>query len=210
MLSGDGFINFGDIADKERTDAFSLSGWVYREATAAGSYSLITKYPGASSKGYFVQLVSSVPEFFMRGTGGILHVSAATSLSLRQWEHWVMTYSGNSLASGVKFYINAELVSNNTPTSDTLAGTVLGGGADLMVGIKADASDYMVGRQTKTIIHDAELTQDEVTALYRDDNSLHTEYSWLWREGSGSTLAPWVGGVTGAITNPVWSTNVPR
>ena len=107
-------IDFGNFNGFERTQAFSVSAWV--TSTVGGV--IVSKYsfptPGA---GYQWNHGGTFLQFYV--ADGVvstdLQVHSAGSLPLNVGRHHcLVTYNGNSLASGVKIYVDGVAVSMTT------------------------------------------------------------------------------------------------
>ena len=215
MNGATGYAIDGDHFDKERTDAFSVSMWLRFSGSLAGFQYLVTKYLSTGTlRGWGLLASGGVPEFsFLSdvGTNNYLDVGMSTALKSGQWYHLVLTYSGSSLASGVKFYVNGAQVANGTTFKDTLSGTTVGGGANLVFGSWGNGTRVLNGNLTKVRIHNVALTAAQVLSLFLTDAVASVEGSWQMTDGSGTTLTADVGGFNATITTPVWSSSiVPR
>ncbi|TCO92761.1 cytochrome c [Chthoniobacter flavus] len=122
-------LDLGDVADFERTQAFSVSAWVH----VTGNGSLISRMDVA--KGYrgwdinikdkeiLVYLVNKWPE------NSILVTTQGAPLRPNDWRHITVTYDGAGKAGGVRISVNGVeskmRVANNTLTDTIRAVTPL-------------------------------------------------------------------------------------
>lgn len=85
-----------------------------------------------------------------------------SSLPTATDSHWIMTYDGSNLASGVTNYINGQLVAN-TVVNDTLgANTIVDAAQRLYIGARAGFETPYDGEVEVVEIYDIELTATEI------------------------------------------------
>ncbi|QDV24040.1 DUF1553 domain-containing protein [Aureliella helgolandensis] len=107
-FSGNNFVDFGDVADFERSDAFSYGGWI-KPSSGVGAalarmddqnaYRGYDLYVGASS--ISVHIIHAWPQ-------NAIKVTTKKKLEAGQWYHVFATYDGSSSAAGVKIYVNGD------------------------------------------------------------------------------------------------------
>ena len=168
----DGLDDYIEISDNEnfdfeRTDSFSLSGWInipnYGLTTIEG---ILTKYSNPPATGYYFAIKEGKISFSLQNNGGNngLLVNTVNTINLQQWYYITTTYDGSSLASGVNIYINGVNVSTSTEF-DSLTGTILNP-TSLKIGGLVTPSRYLDGKISVATIYNKELTQEEVLQNY--------------------------------------------
>jgi hypothetical protein len=120
----DAFIDAGDTANFERSDAFSLAAWVRPEASSNGAL-LARMDDGNSFRGYdlFLQGNRVAMHLVHQWPGNAIKVQAKSPLKPDEWQHVVVTYDGSSKAAGVAVYVNGvrqELDAEIDQLSDTI------------------------------------------------------------------------------------------
>ncbi|MDD2822453.1 MAG: DUF2341 domain-containing protein [Candidatus Daviesbacteria bacterium] len=124
-LNFDGIDDTVSIANQanfsfERTQPFSISGWIYPNITRSGlqmTYAIFSKLTNNSPfTGYEMNLEWNNATLTNRTTLQIylisswpsnrITVNGSTDLQNSRWYHATLTYDGSSAASGVKLYIN--------------------------------------------------------------------------------------------------------
>lgn len=107
-FSGNGYVDFGNIADFERSDAFSYGGWVnpsggvgamLARMDQSNAYRGFDLYVGASP--ISVHVIHDWP-------GNAIKVTTRKRLKKDQWYHVFATYDGSSKATGIKIYVDGE------------------------------------------------------------------------------------------------------
>jgi hypothetical protein len=165
-------VNIGDAFNFEHDQPFSFSCWV---KTTAGGW-LFGKQKTTSSTGYLFGIhPSGWP------TGGRLelalvdtwitattNVQGITNVNDGAWHHVVVTYSGNSDVSGMKFYVDDTLLTNANQYNSMTASDSIIDTAPLYLGDRqVDETVYSLGgRMTGNAIYAKELSAAEVTAIY--------------------------------------------
>ncbi|MCA9269218.1 MAG: DUF1553 domain-containing protein, partial [Planctomycetales bacterium] len=104
---GSNFIDAGDVANFERTDAFSYGAWI-RPPGGAGGAALARMDDGAAYRGFdlyvsggrvSVHIIHSWPS-------NAVKVTTEQALKPDQWQHVFMTYDGSSKAAGITIYFD--------------------------------------------------------------------------------------------------------
>lgn len=211
-------IRMGDNLDLDGLGAWSWSFWTQvNNFTSADGF--ISKRAGAALfTGYLIWLNSTATdgslEVIIRGNVNVNNrIEVRTTyplLKINTWHHVVMTYSGSGTAAGIKFYIDTLLATQITD-ADTYDGTSISNTANLDFGWDSlNASNVLNGSMTGVALFDGiELTQDQVTAVYKGDYSLATNH-WGFTEGTGTTVADDIGGIDGTIAGTAaWTTRGP-
>ncbi len=159
------------------TDKFSISCWVLLYENTHTNAGLIGK-TSTGTVGYSFNLTTNnAPAFIFFGSGGTLSVSANLSSNevpqnLR-WHHYVITYDGSSLASGVNFYLNGRKILNTTITVNTLSGTTTSSD-NLLIGRKVYGGSNETPKAALSLgrVYKRELTYNDVRNLYNNELSL--------------------------------------
>lgn len=97
--------------------------------------------------------------------GDYISTCGSTALTTGNWFHVVVTYSGNGLASGVKFYVNNSL-ETNTVVHDALSGSIVNSNVIYIGGRNSDESDMLDGIVDDVRIFNRALTAADVSRLY--------------------------------------------
>ena len=200
-------IDFGDVYDKERTDSFSFSFWMFaRDRTAFGT---LYQKRNLSNTGYDSNFgnIDGKFQLVLEGSDtGLIVVKTDDETSINKWHHVVFTYDGSSTGAGVNIYVDSA-VQSLTVTTDTLAAAMTNA-TDFRIGARDDGSNLFNGLITDFRIHNAELTQANVDDAYYNDIHTSVQDTIAFSEGSGQTVTS-TGAVAGAGTGLLWSTDTP-
>jgi hypothetical protein len=112
--------------DFERTDSFSLSGWVKLNDLVGVQSILRKKTFVALSKGWFLSTSGNEIRFDLQNNGGangLITITSGANLSAGVWYHISATYNGNSDFTGVNIYLDGVL-QTNTIEDNTLTATI--------------------------------------------------------------------------------------
>lgn len=188
ISSSNGFINFNQLINFERTDPFSLECWV--KYTSTTFQSIISKlHVGGAFEGYSLGLSSGKIRFVIRDLS--LNINAVESVNLYNdglWHHVVVSYDGNSIASGINIYVDNAL-DTNIVSSATLSATI------------TNSADFQIsGRDGNNDCIDITTLIDEVLVYSRELTT--AEIAFRWNSGNGTQVIP------GATTS--FSTDNPR
>ena len=221
----DGIDDYVDCGDNDNlsfgngtTDSpFSISAWV--NMTDASKFRIISKY-ASSNQEYLLatdstdKIVFTLYDDSKGGTISRKYNTALTSFEC-QWIHLAFTYSGNSLNSGLKIYLNGTQVDNldnGTGSYTAMENTT----QPLEIG-KLTTS-YANGLIDEVAIFNSELSASDISTIYgtgtpSDLSTYSSLVSW-WCCGDGDT-APTLtdngsGGNDGTMNNfSTFSTDVP-
>lgn len=225
-----GYVDFGDVFDKDLTDTFAFAFSFY-----VNSYhdyqGVIVKQDGLSAavNGYAIELVSDgsgnmVLSFVLCSdvvTDDLLSVIALDNPILPgRWYRALVSYDGSATAGGVTIAIDG-LEAPLTTFTDNLTGSTLSTAA-LRFGAYSYSPNLgnLDGYITDVVLFDTSIGGPSIINEYVNqygykaiaiDRTLYNKVQakWGWDEGAGTSLAPLVGGVTGTIATPVWSTTTP-
>ena len=155
------YINFGNINSFERTDSFSYSFWINTDSTT--SYiTIMSKTPYGSWQGMELFVVNSKIKFYLIGAAEQIDISGTATVNTGNWKHIVITYDGNSSASGVKIYVdNVE----GSSGSGTLT-TSIKNSNNFQVSGRAGANNCFNGLLDDILIFNRVLSLGEISALY--------------------------------------------
>lgn len=205
------YVDLGNNFNFERTSPFSMSFWIYQNAIS-GSQILFSKRLNTTVAGIQLGILSGRPELFLVNTQTTnqIRAQAPTALNFAAgvWNHLVVTYSGSSAASGVKFYQN-NILGATAITTDNLTASILTATNAYMGAI--GTTGYFNGIMDEVSIWNTELTAAQVNEIFNGghpkDLNTHSAYSSLlswWRMGDGDTypvLSDNKGFVNGSMTN---------
>lgn len=192
------YCNIGNVAGLsfERTNSFSVSLWARMSATSEGV--LFAKQAGGNAAGYRIVSDGGRFKFHMAGTGGAGdRIEVQTPLSTyndSMWRSVVFTYDGTSLASGVKCYVNASLITL-TVNNDTLTTSILNAISAMFGARNVGGTNNFDGFLDELAVWNTVLDQTDVNAIYNSgvvgDLNQHAKaanlISW-WRCGDNDTF----------------------
>lgn len=163
----DEFINNGDIANFERTDPFSVVAWVKTTVIGSAQTVLSRNLQSVSQRGWlvFMAVSNKISLFMANNTGAQINVDGSTSINDGNHHLIAITYSGNSLASGVNLYVDGAIETPNV-LADTLGTNTILNGANCQTGARDGTSLPWDGNIDEPTIYDKELSAAEVTEIY--------------------------------------------
>lgn len=211
------WVTMGNNFDKENTDAFSLSAWVYWSGTS-GVHTIISKQNNASPyNGWQLAIdntfVLKTIRFSLWNTNAsnALQVSTLTSQPIpsNQWIHIVATKSTSKLASGVKIYMNGVQLAQTAP-QDTLTATTLNAFSCNIGAVNSTNTQVFNGNITDVRIHNAELTLVQVQDLYYKNIATSVQAYWPFNDAAGTTITEAISGLNGTISGAAWNPLTPR
>jgi cytochrome c556 len=164
----------------ERTDSFSLSGWIKIGSNTNGQ--ILTKQSAAESSGWmlFQNPVGASPaiEFGLVGTGAsTLALARTPSISMGTWHYVVATYSGTSTTAGMTIYVDG-VAQTLTSIANNLSTTIVN---NVAPAISSRATGFLESNDgmdelrvsTKGVV----LTPAWVTASYNNESSPATFFT---------------------------------
>ena len=123
----DGNTDYLSVADNSNlrlgTNAFTIQGWVYRNASGA-AHSIVAK--GGASTGFVLQITSTN---ILRFTHGTTNVDTTTTIPAFAWTH-VAAVRTNTSTNGFQLYINGVSSATATVSTDFNQTNTLYAGAD--------------------------------------------------------------------------------
>jgi len=162
-------IEFGDVNNFERTDAFSGSCWVFYEGVTGASQYIISKHNSSNNKGYQFYLNSAGSLNFIIGPGpgsAVMQVSVGVQQT-NTWNHFVFTYDGSSLRTGINVYVNGVIQTRFFAGLPSITGTIKDASIPFQIsGRSGTSANGVNGKIDQVSIFDYELSQDQVTQLH--------------------------------------------
>jgi hypothetical protein len=167
FASGGAITTAGSLYNWDRTQAFSVSFWANVSNAVNEQAFLSTLDPASSFRGWEV---SWEPNLGLRlfiinaFSGTTLKVNVSSAIGGGTWNHYVVTYNGNSLASGVVMYVNGKLVAT-TAGFNSLSGTSVSS-IPLRFGNRSNATIPFVGGMSDAVVWNRVISPDEVWSLF--------------------------------------------
>jgi hypothetical protein len=159
----DTWIDFGDVANFDRTDAVSYGCWVKPDDAGVGVP--LSKMDDANAyRGWDLYLNGGSVAVHIISTWptDAIKVNTKNKIKAKEWTHVFVTYDGSSKASGIKIYFDGK-EQEWTIEADALTGTTKGA-APLQVGRRHPGSPY-AGLVDDVRIYGRALPAAEVAAL---------------------------------------------
>jgi len=210
-----GYVDLGNNFDKDGSEAFSVSAWIYLRESGRGTHrSIIRKQDSTSnSAGWIFKIENNDELNFLLindvSPARLIRTDSIRTMPHNQFIHVTATYDGSKQAAGVTMYLSGAVI-DYTDVYDSLTGYSSANSANCSIGYRAsDSGQIMDGLISRVRTYNKKLTSAEVGHLYRTGIAPDVEAEWLMTDGSGTTLTASVGGVDGTITTPVWSSVVP-
>jgi mono/diheme cytochrome c family protein len=161
-LDGKSYVDLGDAAGFERTDAFSYGAWV---RTTSGSGTPISRMDDKQAhRGWdlFITNDQLMVHIISKWTENALKVVLKNKIKRNEWTHLFVTYDGSSKASGLKVYVNGKPERFDVER-DTLSDTIKTK-ASLKIGTRTPGNP-LVGQVDDVRIYSRRLADTEVAAL---------------------------------------------
>jgi hypothetical protein len=108
-LNGTNFVELGNVANFERTDAFSYGGWVSAGPKPSGA--IVARMDDANGfRGYDLLLSSGHVEVHIvhKWPENAIKVRTKTPIKSEGWHHVCATYDGSSKAAGITIYVDGK------------------------------------------------------------------------------------------------------
>jgi hypothetical protein len=156
-------IDFGDFNGRERTQPFSIQFWATTVTGGAG----VTKFNLSNGAGIEFNHGGTFIYFYLADATAAsdLEIHSAGSLPLNVGRHHcLVTYNGNSLASGVKLYVDSVAVAMTTIGGGSVSNSILNT-APLCVG-GFDTAGSFAGLIEHPAMWHVELTAAQVLEAY--------------------------------------------
>lgn len=165
------YVNCGNIANFERTQAFSIEAWI--KTTATGQ-DICTRYSGG--KGFISYVAAAGTIFFtVRNAAGTNEASRYSQGTVTDglWHHVVITYDGSSLNTGIKIYLDGSDNTNTGSGANTLSASILTT-TNLIIGGRTNSGNFN-GDIDEVVIYTKVLSAAEVTARYNSGSGTESE-----------------------------------
>jgi len=152
------------------TGGMSISVWAKRENTAK-SEQIIGKC--ASAREYYLSFTGgATPKLYFQlydTTNNAYRGRYAPNIAAGAWHHYVATYDGGTLSSGIKIYVDGVRVDNANYEAGATFVSMVNTTQPVRIGNIGETASYFDGSIDEVMIWNRALTQDEVTALYKLD-----------------------------------------
>ena len=173
--------SIGDVSqlDFDRTDAFSAGAWINANVGGGGVDTIIGKMISTAGRGWQLDLNAGLLEVRMANTlsSNDLLVQGNTDLRDGNWHQVWVTSSGNSLASGITFYVDG-VPETPTVVRDGLSATMVGSGVASVASQNASVN-YFVGKIDEPMTFISELTASEIGSLYTNSWTLFGQEQYI-------------------------------
>jgi len=163
----DEFVNFGNIANFERTDTFSIEFWF--NTVTAGAEMIMSRQlnTGPTFRGWNVFIEAGVITTALISDNSVVNrIQRKTNSTFNDglWHHCAVTYSGTSAVSGLIIYIDGSAVAT-TIVTDNLSATILNA-ADCQLSGRDGANVVYTGTADEVAIHAVVLSAADVIARF--------------------------------------------
>lgn len=193
----DNYIDLGTPASLRFTGAtpFSFAGWIKRSNTNEAAFDFFGNInPNNPFNGYDFGISGDVDHFqalqLIMTDGSLNQVNVVSNglVDDTDWHHVVVTYNGNSNASGVIFYIDS-VAQTNTILTNTLSGSISSTNP-LSIGSRVGATGSLFpGMIDEFGVWGKVLSQSEVTQLYASGGGLQYPFAGMPRTVAGARTA---------------------
>jgi hypothetical protein len=161
------FVDVGQVADFERTDAFSYGCWIKPDGDANGA-PIARMNDGNAFRGFDLHCSGGNAAVHIINTwpSNAIKVTTKAKLKPNEWQHVFVTYDGSSRAAGIKIYFNGASQPwevNEDRLSDTVRTKV-----PLYLGRRNPGSQF-AGLIDEVRVYDRHLSDSEVAALAGSD-----------------------------------------
>ncbi len=182
----------GAALDFERTQAFSVSGWLYRGANAQ-QFFIGTSLGTGTWRGWSLGTrfgFGRKLQLDLINTVNSNHLSAYTTLDTiteGEWQHVAATYDGSSTPAGIKLYVNGVLQPMTTGFNALSATTITGGAC--RVAAHLAGGNWLNGRMANWQVFTSVLTPEHIASLANEVAITPSPVShWKMSEKSGLRL----------------------
>ena len=162
IVNDKSYIDLGQVADFERTQAFSYSLWVNSED---GNGSPLSKMDAPNGyRGWDMFMQGGRPAFHLISMwpDNALKVTSKAMLPNKTWNHVTVTYDGSSKPEGIHIYVNG-VDSGADTEANSLSGTTKTA-VSCKVG-RRTAGETFRGQIEDVVLYDRALKRDEVEHL---------------------------------------------
>lgn len=165
-------INLGDIANFEKTDAFSLEAWFSTTQNTQGAI-ISREIPlGAALTGYDLYInAGKITVLLISDVSINDYIGKLTVATFKDgnWHHLVVTYDGSNNVSGITIYIDGSPVATTSVGSVTITGSTLNT-ADCSIGSTDNVNRFFDGKIDEAVIYDSKMSASSVTSRYNTGN----------------------------------------
>jgi len=157
----------------ERTNSFTFAYWA--KYTSNTKEKIITKNNGDATKGYEMGFnASGFPILRLINTSSTNEINVVGSASYDDgnYHHFVWTYSGTSLASGVILYVDNAAVTLTT-TTNNLSATIANSN-NVIFGADTGGTNPLIAQIDDLRIYNRVLSSSEVSDLYNNPQNLNS------------------------------------
>lgn len=206
-------VELGNVLGFERTDTRSFSFWAKWTANSNGTF---FSKQDSTARGWEIFTDTSAAGcvfFAILAIPTYLSIRTTAAYNDGLWHHFAITYSGNSLASGVVIYVDGSSVAI-TIASNNLAAATITNSVSAQIGARyaTGSRNFLTGDVTEIAVWDSVLTAAQVVELYNSgrpkDARQHTQFPHLlgyWPLGAGDcyplAIDRSAGGHNGTMTN---------
>jgi hypothetical protein len=194
------YVDMGDVLGFERTDPFTFAFWA--KYTSTSQMTVLAKmYADTPFTGYNIMLLGGqiYVELLNTYMSNWLRVVTTGTFNDGAWHHVIVTYTGSSVAAGVKVYVD-NVERSTTINADSLTASILTS-VPFNLGIRnlgvGSYTGPFVGQLNNVGIWNRVLSSDDRVAVYGGLPSVAPSglIGW-WRMGEGS-----IGPLNGTMTN---------
>ena len=170
------YVDFGEIANFERTQACTFEFWIKTSTTPIVSAVVLGKVNNTSYRGHevFIGNLNTINFALINALSNYLHVRGSIIVTNNVWHYVVITYNGNSASSGVQIYID-NVLEVLTILKDNLAGTILTS-ETFKIGKDDTTGAYYTGLIDEAVVYDRVISAGE--------------RSGRWNGGAGTEVIP--------------------
>ena len=156
------YVDLGNTLPFDFNTPFTISAWIKHSMTS--SINFISKQENSGNyRGYGLgTAVSGKYEFFIYNNGGIT-VDASANHNDGQWRHVLFTYSGNSDANGVTFYLDGNPAASTIVTNTSVASILTT--ASLQLNGRAGANNLFAGSIDEVRIYNRSLNATDILEI---------------------------------------------
>ena len=158
--------SFNDWPNLEKDSQFTFAAWL--KLPADGSAAIFSRLNESNKfRGYdfWLQNRSIGTHIISSWPDNALKVVSDKQLEVNKWQHVVVTYDGSSKASGIKIYIDGQLVGNKVE-QDSLKGSIIAK-APFKIGSRSSSS-YFKGDLDELRIYDRALSENDIKNIGGD------------------------------------------
>ena len=173
----DDYVNMGNINDFGIEDSFTTSTWINIDDLSTTQMIISKRVNTSPSTGILFQyLTSSKPAIWLYNSDGVgLAVRGNKVLTNGNWYNLIISYDGTQSPTGIKIYVNGELLTNEV-LINTLESNDVKNSGDFKIGINYDNSFDYAGYIDEVCVWNRVITQDEVKKIYNDGKGLKYKY----------------------------------